>query len=84
MPSPPRYFPAPPEPVRNADLTRVLGRTLRRPALLPAPGFAVRAALGELAGELLGSRRVLPQRALERGFRFAYPTLVDALTAELG
>ncbi|UCE86111.1 MAG: TIGR01777 family oxidoreductase [Deltaproteobacteria bacterium] len=72
-----------PEPVRNLELTRAIARVLRRPALLRAPAFAVRAALGELAEELLGSRRVLPKRASELGFRFRHPTLETALAAEL-
>jgi uncharacterized protein len=73
-----------PHPVRNADFTRELARAVRRPALLPAPAFAVRLALGELAGELLGSRRVLPARAQALGHRFAHPDLASALAAELG
>lgn len=72
-----------PEPVRNRDLTRLLARRLRRPALLPVPAFALRALLGELAGELLGSRRVVPRRARERGFEFQHPSIESALDAEL-
>jgi hypothetical protein len=68
-----------PEPVRNADFTRALARTLRRPALLPAPAFAVRLALGDLSVELLGSRKVLPARAQALGHRFAFPDLPSAL-----
>jgi hypothetical protein len=70
--------------VRNAELTRVLARRLRRPALLPAPAFAVRAALGPLAAELLESRRVVPQRARQLGYAFAQPDLDGALARELG
>ena len=73
-----------PEPVRNADFTNALASTLHRPALLPVPAFAVRLALGELAGELLGSRRVVPRAALARGFRFAYPEIRPALREALG
>ena len=72
-----------PEPVRNADFTRAVASALRRPALLPAPAFAVRLALGPLAGELLGSRRVLPARVLALGHRFVHPDLASALAAEL-
>ena len=72
-----------PEPVRNLELTRVIARVLRRPARLRAPAFALRAALGELADELLGSRRVLPKRAQELGFRFEHPSIASALEAEL-
>jgi uncharacterized protein (TIGR01777 family) len=72
-----------PNPERNTDLTRILASTLRRPARLPAPAFALRAALGELSGELLGSRRVIPERASSLGFAFAHPSLETALAAEL-
>jgi uncharacterized protein (TIGR01777 family) len=72
-----------PNPVTNAELTRELARAVRRPALLPAPAFAVRAALGDIAGEILGSRRVIPARAAELGFRFRIESLERALEAEL-
>jgi len=73
-----------PEAVRNETLTRELGRVLGRPTVLPVPGFALRAVLGELAGELLGSRRVVPKRLEAAGFQFRFPTLARALEAELG
>lgn len=75
-----------PEPVTNRDFTRSLGRAVRRPALLPGPAFAVRAALGrEKADELvLASQRVVPDRARELGFRYDSPTLDQALRFELG
>jgi len=72
-----------PAPVRNEELTRALARCLRRPALLRVPAFALRLALGDLAEELLGSRRVVPRKAQAAGFRFAYPELEQALAAEL-
>jgi uncharacterized protein (TIGR01777 family) len=72
-----------PEPIRNAELTRALARALHRPALFAVPAFALRAALGELSGELLGSRRCVPRRALARGFVFAHPGIASALAAEL-
>ena len=69
-----------PQPVTNAELTRTLGRVLRRPTLLPLPAFAAKLALGELAEEgLLASQRVRPTRLLEAGFEFAYPELEGAL-----
>jgi len=69
-----------PNPVTNADFARSLGRALGRPAVLPAPGFALTLALGEMAGPLLlYSQRVVPARALEGGFRFAHPDLDKAL-----
>ncbi|MCY3788329.1 MAG: TIGR01777 family oxidoreductase, partial [Gemmatimonadetes bacterium] len=63
-----------PQQVTNAELTRTLGRVLRRPTLLPLPAFAAKLLLGELAEEgLLASQRVRPTRLLEAGFEFAYP-----------
>jgi uncharacterized protein (TIGR01777 family) len=70
--------------VRNADLTRELAARVRRRALFPAPALAVRAALGPLAGELLGSRRAVPRRAEQIGYAFARPALAEALASELG
>jgi uncharacterized protein (TIGR01777 family) len=72
-----------PEPVRNVELTRALGRVLHRPTLLPVPGFVLRGALGELADELLGSRRVVPGAAQARGFGFRHPALDAALETAL-
>jgi len=74
-----------PNPVTNAEFTRVLARVLRRPAFLPAPGFALRAILGEMAQELLlASTRVEPARLKESGYRFRHPTLEKALRDILG
>ncbi|MEA2327221.1 MAG: uncharacterized protein QOE68_2180 [Thermoanaerobaculia bacterium] len=70
-----------PNPARNRDFARTLGRVLHRPAFLPTPAFALRIALGsEMAGEmLLGGQRVLPKHAQDDGFEFAYPDLESAL-----
>jgi uncharacterized protein len=74
-----------PNPARNADFTRVLARVLRRPAIFPAPGFALRLMLGEMADALLlSSQRVVPQRLSERGFQFQYADLEVALRRALG
>src|SRR5690242_14236358 len=67
-----------PQPARNADLTHALAHALHRPALLPAPAFALRIALGEFAGEILASQRVLPARLLESGFVFHHQTPAQA------
>jgi uncharacterized protein (TIGR01777 family) len=72
-----------PNPVTNAELTAELGRRLRRPTLLTVPAFAAKLALGELSGELFGSRRAVPEAASKLGFEFRYPELADALAAEL-
>ena len=61
-----------PHPVRNADFTKVLAQVLRRPAIFPAPAFALRLALGEMADALLlASQRVLPKKFESLGYRFA-------------
>ncbi|MFZ3217600.1 MAG: TIGR01777 family oxidoreductase [Candidatus Acidiferrales bacterium] len=73
-----------PEPVRNSDFTRVLASVLHRPAILPAPGIALRLALGEMAGALLlASQRVQPERLIKGGFAFRYENLEAALHAIL-
>jgi uncharacterized protein (TIGR01777 family) len=68
-----------PEPVRNRDLARAIGRTLGRPSALPAPAIALRLALGEMAEVVLSSQRVVPRKALELGYRFRFPDLDGAL-----
>lgn len=68
-----------PNPVRNAELTKTLGRVLRRPAILPVPAPVLRVALGEFAGELLSSARVLPCRLAETGYEFRDSELEPAL-----
>ena len=70
-----------PNPVRNRDLARALGKALNRPAVIPTPGFMLRLALGEFAGVLLGSQRALPRKLEESGFRFTYPDIQSAVTA---
>src|SRR5258708_3037678 len=69
-----------PNPVQNAEFTRVLAKTLHRPALFPAPAFALRLALGEMADALLlSSQRVKPSKLEQSGYRFAQPDLPAAL-----
>jgi uncharacterized protein (TIGR01777 family) len=69
-----------PAPVTNAEFTKTLGRVLRRPTFLPAPAFALRLALGEMADALLlSSARVMPEKLLKAGFKFRYPDLIGAL-----
>jgi uncharacterized protein (TIGR01777 family) len=69
-----------PQPLQNAEFTQVLAKAMHRPALFPAPAFALRLALGEMADALLlSSQRVLP-RALEKtGYRFSHSDLSAAL-----
>ncbi|MEO8499363.1 MAG: TIGR01777 family oxidoreductase [Vicinamibacteria bacterium] len=74
-----------PEPVTNADFTRILGRVLNRPAVIPVPRFALDILLGEMTGPLLlASARVNPEKALDSGFEFSYPALEPALRHVLG
>jgi hypothetical protein len=74
-----------PNPVTNAEFARALGRALKRPAFLPAPAFALRLLLGEMAQALLlSSQRVVPERALAGGFRFRFETVDEALASLLG
>lgn len=73
-----------PQAVTNTEFTRTLGRVLHRPTLLPAPAFALRLLLGEMADELLlASARGEPARLLASGFAFRYPTLEGALREAL-
>jgi hypothetical protein len=70
---------AAPQPVRNRDLARAIGRVLRRPSAMPAPAFAIRLAAGEVADVVLSSQRAVPRKALELGYRFRFPELEAAL-----
>jgi len=71
-----------PQPLQNAEFTSVLAKTMHRPALFPAPAFALRLALGEMADALLlSSQRVLPQALKKLGYRFLHAELTSALAA---
>ncbi len=73
-----------PNPVRNADFTRILGAVLRRPAKLPAPPWALHLAFGDMASEvLLGSTRAEPRVLSRAGFKFLHPELEPALRSIL-
>jgi uncharacterized protein (TIGR01777 family) len=72
-----------PDPVRNAELTKILGRLLHRPTVFPVPGFAAKIALGEFADDVLTGQRAVPRRLLDAGFQFADRDLESALRAEL-
>jgi uncharacterized protein len=69
-----------PNPVRNSEFTSILSKTLHRPALFPAPAFALRLALGEMADALLLiSQKVAPSKLADAGYRFLQPSLAYAL-----
>jgi hypothetical protein len=71
-----------PEPRRNHDFTRALARAMRRPGIMPLPGFVIKLLLGEM-GEtiLLNGQKVVPAKALDSGYSYAWPTLDGAFGA---
>ena len=71
-----------PAPVTNREMATALGRTLHRPSFMPAPAFALRLALGEMADAMvLNGQRVLPHAAQDNGFKFQYANVAEALRA---
>jgi uncharacterized protein (TIGR01777 family) len=73
-----------PNPVRNAEFTQIAASVLDRPAVFTAPAFALRLALGEMAGALLlASQRVVPERLTQLGYPFRFPQFEPALCAIL-
>jgi NAD dependent epimerase/dehydratase family enzyme len=75
---------AAPEPVTNRELSRMLGRVLRRPAVAPVPGLAVKLLYGEMAEIVTTGARAVPTRLLELGYEFRQPDLERALRAATG
>ncbi|HEU0023846.1 MAG TPA: TIGR01777 family oxidoreductase [Thermoleophilaceae bacterium] len=73
-----------PEPVTNRELSRELGRVLRRPAIAPVPALALKLLYGEMATIVITGRRVVPKRLLELGYSFRRPDLADALRDATG
>ncbi|OIK27782.1 TIGR01777 family oxidoreductase [Streptomyces malaysiense] len=72
-----------PEPLPEGEITRVMARLLHRPAVVPAPAFALRAALGEFATTLMCSTRAVPAALTRTGFGFRHPTFEQALRSVL-
>jgi len=72
-----------PNPVTNAEFTRILAQCLERPALLPVPACLLKLLLGEMSELVLGSQRVMPERLLAQGFKFQYDDLAAALNEVL-
>lgn len=69
-----------PNPVRNAEFTKTLGKVLSRPTIFPIPAFGIRLVFAEMADALLlSSQRVEPERLKAKGFQFAFSQLEDAL-----
>ena len=73
-----------PNPVRNRDLAKALGKALHRPSFFPAPGFMIKLVLGEFGSVILEGQRVLPRRLLKQGFTFQYPNIDQALQSIIG
>lgn len=73
-----------PNPVTNREFSTALGKALHRPSLLPAPAFALRIMLGEVAALVTTGQRVLPRRAEELGYRFRFPHIQEALNDIVG
>jgi uncharacterized protein (TIGR01777 family) len=72
---------AAPVPVTNAEVTAAMGEVLGRPTLFSVPEVALKAVLGEMAVEVIGSHRVVPGRLLDSGFRFSHTTIDQAIRA---
>ena len=68
-----------PNPVTNRELTKTLGKILHRPTMIPLPKFVLRVLFSEGATVLTEGQRVIPERLLENGFIFRYPTIEEAL-----
>jgi uncharacterized protein len=73
-----------PEPLPNRDFSRVLGQVLKRPAVAPVPGLALRLLYGEMAEIITTGARVVPAKALVLGYEFRHPQLEEALRSVLG
>jgi uncharacterized protein (TIGR01777 family) len=72
-----------PQPVRNSEFTLALAHALHRPAVFPVPLFALKLRFGEMADVILQSQRVLPDVAMSAGFRYRYPSLIEALAGSM-
>ena len=73
-----------PNPVPNTEFVHAIGRAVRRPTIIPAPKFALRAVFGEMADLLLTGQRAEPKRLQEAGFAFDFANLGQALSDLLG
>jgi uncharacterized protein (TIGR01777 family) len=68
-----------PHPLPNRDFGKTLGKVLKRPSLIPVPGFVMKAAFGEVATVVLDGQRVLPEKLQALGYQFQFPELEPAL-----
>jgi uncharacterized protein (TIGR01777 family) len=67
-----------PNPVRNKEMTKIIGRILGRPTFIPTPAFAIRMVMGELASALLSSQRCVPKKLVSADFQYTYPDIESA------
>ena len=72
-----------PQPIQYRDLAKALGKALKRPAVMPAPAFLIRLAMGEFGDVFLASQRTVPDKLLSHGFSFQYPSIDKAVRAVL-
>ncbi|MFE5857274.1 TIGR01777 family oxidoreductase [Streptomyces sp. NPDC056500] len=72
-----------PDPLTNREITAAMGRVLHRPTLFAVPAVALKAVLGDMAGDVLGSQRAVPAKLLDSGFSFAFPGIDAAIGAAL-
>jgi uncharacterized protein len=70
-----------PNPVTNQEFTSALARAMKRPALFPAPAIALKLVLGGFSSEVLGSKKVIPQKLIDAGFTWDFPHVSSALEA---
>jgi len=68
-----------PNPVRNEELAKTIGKAMHRPSFLPTPGFMLKLVLGEFGSILLEGQRVIPRKLLDSGYVFIYPEIEEAL-----
>jgi uncharacterized protein (TIGR01777 family) len=73
-----------PEPVTNKRFSKALGKALRRPAVLPIPGFAIKGLYGDMAMIVTEGQRAVPKRTLALGYQFQHPDLDEALRRAVG
>ena len=73
-----------PNPVKNIEFTKTLGRVVKRPTILPVPGIALKVALRDLSDLLLNSQKVSAEKICKNGFKFTYPTLEEAFNEVCG
>jgi NAD dependent epimerase/dehydratase family enzyme len=72
-----------PEPASNREFSKALGSALKRPAVMPLPGFALHLLYGEMAEIITTGVRAMPAKPLVLGYRFRHPELLEALRSVL-